>query len=137
MDGTGSHGVKPGHGSSHGQVSVVMAERCHYCSEFRRPDELIRIGTGGAVMCWKCYEWHQRALRMFAGDPPPGCQVCGITFQQLSENAPGGDIRMYVHPKDGVYQVLCKQCSDAYTRKRVDLYGDTVFGELMKLKGAK
>lgn len=44
---------------------------------------------------------------------------------------------MFLHWKDGVYQVLCRACSDRYERKRLDLYGDTVHGHLKKLKGAK
>jgi len=115
----------------------VLKIRCHYCSRNRSPHEIIPIGTGGAVMCFHCYEWHQHALRAFQGQPPPGCQECGLTFAQLSDLTPGVDIRMCVVPKDGLYQVLCKSCSDAYVRKRVDLFGDTQFGWQQKLKGAK
>jgi hypothetical protein len=50
---------------------------------------------------------------------------------------PDGNIPMYLHPKDGIYQVLCRCCSDEYERERLDLYGDTLHGELKKLKGAK
>jgi len=89
--------------------------------------------SGGAIMCWQCLEWHRRAVMMLAGKPPPGCQVCGVTFAQLQERAGGGDVRMYLHAKDGIYQVLCRQCSDDYVPKRVDLYGDTAFGHSRKL----
>jgi hypothetical protein len=82
-------------------------------------------------MCWHCYEWHQHALKMLAGKPPPGCQDCGLKFADLPEI--GGDTKMYLHVKDGIYQVLCKTCSDAYILKRVDLYGHTAFGRSQKL----
>ena len=118
-------------------ISAILAVRCHYCSKFRSPSEVLHLGTGGAVMCWTCYEWHAKALRMLQGEPPPGCQVCGVTFAQLKDATPGEDVRMYVVPKDSLYQVLCKTCSDAYIRKRVDLLGDTQFGWENKLKGAK
>ena len=111
--------------------------RCHYCSRHRTPHEIINIGTGGAKICWNCYEWHVKALGVLAGHPPPGCQECGVTFTQLKEITPGGNVRMYLHPKDGMYQVLCRRCSDRYTPKRLDLYGDTQFGWNRKLKGAK
>lgn len=74
---------------------------------------------------------------MLAGDPPPGCQDCGVTFDALMERAPDGNVGMCLHQKDGVYQILCRTCSDQYVRKRVDLYGDTLFGEKRKLKGTK
>ena len=116
---------------------AVFKVQCPYCSKWRSPAEIIPIGTGGAKICWHCYEWHHQALKMLAGQPPPGCQECGVSFEALEKAAPGGNVRMYVHPKDGIYQVLCRRCSDAYTRKRVDLYGDTKFGWDRKLKGAK
>lgn len=94
----------------------------------------MRIGTGGAVRCWQCYEKHLVALKAFAGGPHPGCQECGVTFRELSERTPGTDIRMAVHMKDGLYQILCLACSPAYVRKRVDLYGSTQFGHQNKLK---
>ena len=114
-------------------MNLVVGVRCHYCSRFRSPREMLTLGTGGAKMCWRCFEWHRCALRMLAGYPPSGCQQCGVTFQALRERNGGGDIRMYLMPKDGIYQVLCKRCSDRYLPKRVDLIGDTAFGRSLKL----
>lgn len=88
-------------------------------------------------MCFHCWQWHQQALKMFAGEPPAGCQECGVTFEALERAAPGGNVGMYIHAKDGIYQVLCRRCSDAYIQKRVDLYADTKFGWDRKLKGGK
>ena len=113
-------------------MNLVVAVRCHYCSKWRPPSTVMRM-SGGAIMCWHCLEWHQAALRMLAGNPPGGCQECGVTFRQLQERAEGGDVRMYLHAKDGIYQVLCGRCSDDYVPKRVDLYGHTAFGHARKL----
>src|SRR5579872_7592452 len=107
---------------------AVILDRCHYCSKWVSHHEMVAIGLqqGGARMCWHCYEWHQAALDLlYGGKEPLGCQECGLTTEELRRRAFGGDIQMYVHPRDGVYQVLCKKCSDAYIPKRVDLYGDT------------
>ena len=114
--------------------AIVIAVKCHYCSHLRNPKEVMRL-SGGPIMCWHCYEWHRHALQMLSGHPPPGCQECGITFAALFEAAPGGDMKMYLHAKDGIYQILCRTCSDAYVQKRVDLYGNTAFGRSRKLTG--
>lgn len=115
-------------------MNLVVGVRCHYCSKFRSPQEVLHIG-GGVVMCWHCFEWHQQAVRMFSGHPPRGCQECGVSFNQLQQSSGDGDVRMYVHAKDGIYQVLCRACSDNYVAKRVDLYRDTPFGHARKLAG--
>lgn len=115
-------------------LPVVLQVKCHYCSRFRHPKEVIRM-TGGPIMCWRCWEGHQHALRLFQGQPPPGCQMCGVTFKALSDATPGTQVRMFVHWKDGIYQILCKTCSDKYIPKRVDLYGATEFGKSLKLTG--
>ncbi len=114
------------------QPAGVMRVRCHYCSHFRSGHEVI-YSPGGVVMCWHCYEWHGHALDVLAGNPPPGCQECGLMFEELAARTPDGDCKMYVHPRDGLYAVLCKQCSDAYVLRRVDLYGPTQFGHKLNL----
>lgn len=118
-------------------AAPVIGVKCHYCSRFRTAKEVMSIGTGGARMCWRCWERHNDALKALAGDVPRGCGECGVTFAALEAAAPGGNVRMFVHFKDGLYQLLCPGCSDRYERKRVDLYGDTAYGWKKKLKGAK
>jgi hypothetical protein len=121
-----------------GQVTgVVIGVRCHYCSRARTPAEMVGIGKGGAAMCWRCWESHLQAVQALSGAIPRGCGECAVTFAALQEAAPGGNVRMYVHWKDGIYQLLCPMCSDRYERKRLDLYGDTAYGWKNKLKGAK
>jgi hypothetical protein len=109
---------------------VVIGVRCHYCSKFRPPREVQNIGTGGAKICLNCVDWHEKALRMFAGNPPPGCQQCGLKFKDLKEFDAAGNLRMYVAQKDGIYQVLCESCNAKYIPKRADLFRDTAFGRL-------
>jgi len=123
-------------------VPSVISVRCHYCSKFRHPSEVLDIGNGGAKMCLQCHEWHARSIQALAeGGVPPGCFECRATWDELRLRiAPGDnpdDVKMYLTPKDGIYQLLCSTCSDAYERKRVDLLGDTAYGHLKKLKGAK
>ena len=113
-------------------MNLVVGVRCHYCSHFRSPREMMTLGKG-AKMCWSCLEWHQHALRMLSYHPPPGCQVCAVTFETLRQRAVDGDIPMYLVPKDGIYQVLCKRCYGNYLLKRVDLVKDTAFGSSLKL----
>jgi hypothetical protein len=115
-------------------MNLVVGIRCHYCSKFRHPKEVLRL-PGGPIMCWRCLEWHQKARDALSGHPPPGCQQCGVTFAQLQERAGSGDVSMCIHVKDGIYQVLCRTCSDKYAPKRVDLYGATEFGRALRLAG--
>jgi hypothetical protein len=115
-------------------AAPILKTRCHYCSRFRHPREIVKIGTGGAKMCWHCWGWHQKVLLMLAtGKPPEGCQECGVTFDDLQAASGSGDVRMYIHPKDGIYQVLCRICSDRYVPQRVDLYRATQFGHKRKI----
>ncbi len=115
----------------------VILERCHYCSRFVSPRDILPIGTGGAKMCLRCFEWHQAALQMLAGQTAFACQECARTPEELMVSAGTCNTILRVYAKDGIYQVLCLKCGDAYERKRLDLFGDTAYGEARKLKGAK
>lgn len=111
-------------------IRLVIGERCPYCSKFRPHSEIKPIGTGGAKICFRCVEWHDKAIRMLAGAPPPGCQECGLKFSDLKEYDHLGNLRMWLHAKDGIYQILCTPCSDSYERKRADLFRETEYGRL-------
>jgi len=125
--------------------------RCHYCSKARPPREVVNFGgvassaragavarDGQMVMCWACYERHCETVRFLGtGEMPKGCMVCGVSMEALRVQSPDGNARLWVHWKDGIYQMLCRGCSDAYEKRRLDLYGDTAYGHLRKLKGAK
>lgn len=90
------------------------------------------MGDGSAKICRHCQEHHEKVLTMFAGAPPPGCQECGVTFETLRA-LPNGDVRMFLHMKDNIYQLLCPVCSDRYVAKRRDLYGPATFGRSLGL----
>ena len=113
--------------------NIVIGVRCHYCSKFRNPKEMAKIGTGGALICWHCQEWHVHALNTLTGTQPRGCQKCGVTFKDLAAQARGDDVRMVLVIKDGIYQIHCKSCAEQYIPKRRDLYGPTRFGKRINL----
>ena len=93
------------------------------------PHDLHSIGDGGAIICSSCVEWHEKAMRMLAhGEKPDGCQECGITLDALKAIYRTGNIPMALVVKDGIYQILCQPCAEAYAAKRRDLYGPTEFG---------
>jgi len=101
--------------------------RCRFCSKWRDPREF--VGPPAVAPCWDCYYWHRAALAVLAGCAPPGCQgPCRRTWEDLRRETAGENVRMWVHPKDGIYQLLCGECSDAYERKRLDLYRATRYG---------
>lgn len=108
-------------------AAAILTVRCHYCSKERNPREVVYM-SGGPVMCWHCLEWHQHALQMLAGQPPPGCQECETPFLELNDCDGRGNVRFSVVPKDGIYQVLCQTCAGRYVQKRADLFGSTEYG---------
>jgi hypothetical protein len=116
--------------------------RCHYCSRWRPPWRVHQLGGDGLdaaqTICDHCLEWHHTAIEFLAGRRLPGCQNCGMTAEALRELLNSGDgtveVRLYVLPKDGVYQVLCAACVRPYMGKRADLYHGTPFGSnILKL----
>lgn len=111
-------------------AAPIIGVRCHYCQLFARPGEYRLIGES-VVMCWKCQERHEAKVSSFA--PPAECQMCGTPTELIAARARGAKWSMFLHFKDGEYQMLCPPCSDAYIGKRKDLYGGTRFGWAMKL----
>jgi len=108
--------------------------QCHYCSRFQPRYRVLQTSAGGVRVCDRCLDWHYKAVRALGqGAPPPGCQECGITFRELSQRTPDGNTRMSVIVKDGIYQILCPPCADAYIRKRTDLFKGTPFAHSQKL----
>lgn len=107
--------------------SLVIKEQCTGCSKWHNPHELIRQ-SGNVKTCFDCYAWHCKALDLLCGKGSPSCQECNKTSDQLEKESADGNVRVTVHRKDGVYQMLCNKCSDAYEQKRRDLYGNTPYG---------
>jgi uncharacterized Zn finger protein len=106
---------------------VILGVKCQSCSRFYPEREIMRLGES-MTRCYKCHEKHLAALDVLAGNPPKACGECGITFDELANLNAGAQVPMYVHAKDGVYQLLCGACDAEYVQKRRDLYGNTAFG---------
>jgi hypothetical protein len=116
------------------RVPILVLSKCRACSTFRDPREFV----GGVIVgvCWQCYERHQEALELLAGDPPKGCQVCLRTvadLEALSQREGQADTRLVLERKDGIYQVLCLACDEKYQAARRDLYAKTPHGWQQKL----
>lgn len=113
-----------------GGIVIQVREKCHYCSQFRLPTEVMKL-AGGVKICALCWANHRRNIRMLAGQGVvKNCQgdKCNRSFEDAS-----GNLRMYIHLKDGIYQFLCLECSDKYEQQRSDLYRDTEYGAAKKL----
>ena len=111
---------------------ITAVGRCNWCSREQPSGDLLHLSSGQA-MCLRCHEWHGHALQVLSGAIPRGCQECGLSTDQLAALTSGPATRMFVVPKDGIYQLLCATCKDRYCRKRSDLYRATQFGQEMKL----
>ena len=115
---------------------MILLFRCNYCSKHRPQSSVHKLGSAslpGQIICDDCLAWHNRAIEFLAGNVMPGCQVCGADHETLYARSGGVEVRMYVVPKDGVYQVLCVGCVGPYVSKRADLYAGTAFGSALKL----
>lgn len=107
--------------------------KCNWCSKFRPRWRTHRLASN-QVVCDTCLEWHFHALDFLGGGvPPKGCQVCGSGWDTLRAREPEEDMRMYVVPKDGIMQLLCRPCMLQYAGKRSDLYKDTDFGNQLRM----
>jgi len=114
-------------------VIALALVRCHYCSKQRAPWRVHRLGTAAQTICDDCLAWHQRAIDLLAGAPISGCQECATSWETLRDRELGEDVRLYVVPRDGIYQVLCAACVRLYIPGRKDLYRGTAYGARMSL----
>ena len=108
-------------------VRTVLKVRCNYCSQ-EMPVHRVHKFHRAQTICDKCLDWHNKAMEFLAGDRIPGCQQCERSWEVLRDSTPGVEVKLYVVPKDGVYQVLCRSCVGAYLPKRADLYRGPEFG---------
>lgn len=113
---------------------LLESVRCSYCSK-SRPRFRVHHLVSQQVICDYCLDWHNHAIEFLGGSTPPrGCQGCGITWETLRDSVLGVEVRMWVVMKDGIYQILCKECVAPYVAQRADLYRGTQFGrEELKL----
>jgi hypothetical protein len=109
----------------------LIALRCNWCSRWRETSRCHTLKSS-QVICDYCIEWHCAAMDFLGGAPPIGCQECGISWEKLRA-IPGNRSSIFIVPKDGINQMLCAQCKDAYVLLRSDLYRNTKFGDSIKL----
>jgi hypothetical protein len=115
-------------------AALLIGARCKYCGH-TRPFGEVRGDEPEGYTCLNCLDWHCHALKMLAGEIPRGCQVCGVTFRQLSARSLA-DVKMVLLMKDGIYQVLCKACEGHYA-PRCGFFRGTLYEKLKKLAGYK
>ena len=116
-----------------GLMLLTELLRCNWCSK-QLPRFRVHTLASGQHICDYCLDWHQHTMAFVGGEClPRGCQVCGVTWEQLHNSTVGVEVRMYGVPKDGIYQLLCAACARPYVAKRADLYKGTQFGEHLKL----
>jgi hypothetical protein len=102
---------------------------CPQCGRATPPEEL----NGTQPRCLNCQDWHEKAITLL--NVAEGCHECKLTWEQIRERAPDADekVKMYVVPRDGTYQVLCRACCELYVHKVRALYAGTAFAEKMKI----
>lgn len=112
---------------------ATARRRCLVTGKQVHPGEGFGFCHGGAVFySFEGMEKHEACLRLLAGGPPPErCQECNQD-SALSRNEQGHPA-LYVHLKDGLYQALCRRCSDRYEAQARELYKDTPYGAARNL----
>jgi hypothetical protein len=102
------------------------AFRCRFCSRPHQIEEFV----GGPIVgyCVDCYYKAAVAIAEMRG--MTGCGDCHTTFAELRRR---GHPRLHMHPKDGIWLLLCDACHERYFPKRRDLYGATPWGARLKL----
>ncbi len=114
-------------------VPNVLRVQCNFCSRFH-PSFRVHKLTRAQTICDDCFDWHHKALEVLAGAVPDSCQSCGVKTVNFVDNDPTAQTRMYLVPRDGIYQILCRNCVETYLPKRADLYRGTEFGsKVLKL----
>lgn len=113
---------------------IIIGERCHYCSKFRSPSDIINQ-PGGVKICIGCEQRHLEALAAMQTHNFLGCcSECGRTAEELKAQKRCGPLgQMAVHFEGGKYRPMCLVCNETYVPKRRDLYGETEFGWAQKL----
>jgi len=112
-------------------VREVAAIRCNFCSRQLPAFRVHRLGAPdrpAQTICDDCLDWHNKAIALLAGGEVSGCQVCGKSWEFLRDSTLGETVRLYVVPRDGIYQVHCETCLAGYVPQRTDLYKGTAFG---------
>lgn len=118
--------------ASAGAPAVHTHLRCRFCSRWRLQQDFAIRSIPVISPCIYCLDAHQQTDLINSGQLQPFCYECGGVSLTADER-----VQLVLHRKDGIQQYLCLGCSDAYERKRLDLFGDTPYGYRKRLKGAK
>lgn len=114
-------------------AAFVETVKCNWCTRYRARNRVHRLQSG-QIICENCLDWHFHALEFLGGHEPRGCYECLLTWRELEERTPGTQVRLYVVPKDGMLQLLCRACVAPYLPRRRELFEGTEFGrEALKL----
>lgn len=95
--------------------------KCRRCSQYRFIEEFV---GGGPVegYCHECWSWNAIEIARIRGIT--GCCDCQLTFERLK--AIGR--RMFLVPKDGIYQILCQVCNDRWELLVKEMFKATRYG---------
>jgi hypothetical protein len=107
--------------------------RCLITDKQVHPRDGFGFGQHGAVFySFEGYAKHREALALLNnGECPEACHECGADPQQSLNDQ--GQPALYLHLKDGIYQALCRKCSDLYEVKAKERYKETPYGAARKL----
>lgn len=105
---------------------AIFKQQCHYCQKWHLRSETIDW-AGGVKICGSCYALHGKRLEDLVSAPPEECGECRVKFFDLSGDA-AGNVPMRLALKDGIYQLLCLPCADAYEQKVREQFKGTEYG---------
>jgi|GEM_PF-5278634 len=110
-------------------MHLISADPCNGpCGKQVSPHDLLPIGPHVRI-CYDCYAWHLTAMAMLSGKaPPPGCQMCERSLDTLKREQFTDEPKMYLHPLEGLYAVLCFDCSQRYEQLVRERYKNTPYG---------
>lgn len=139
-------------------VLLISAETCRLCGKARSPSDLmyLSVQTGncpGWGLCRECYEWHTQALMFLAAErPPQGCARCHRSLDQIHREAllrvsrqidpvqfstaalEQESRKMWLHALDGVYVLLCRQCTATVEQLHRHRFRGTPYGESKRIR---
>ena len=112
-------------------VPIIVSVKCHSCQQFYDPREVISVAN--VHTCQKCWEWHEKAIQQLV-TATGGCPECRRSHDEIGRDYPNGEPEYVLVPKDGIYQLLCRRCEEAYALQRKEMFVGTEHGaDVLKL----
>ena len=112
-------------------LSSPLKVLCNYCERQKPMHEILRGNEKQGYLCYKCYHQHMANLKQLAEARPRECNMCQVTFAQLSERGLVEEMRLVV--KDGLLLLCCLKCAPKYESK-TERYKQTAYGSIMGYK---